>query len=105
MTPKWPLTSKNKNTLHTLGNNNLFERKVFEHCWFFLVFDLSDPLMTFDIQMVDTLRTPSGNNACVLMASLCYIICKYSDFLNNFKFWPFLTFDSLTVGRIKTSPF
>ncbi len=40
--------------------------------------------MTFDFKMVDTLETPSDNNTGVLMTSLCYVICKYSDCLNIF---------------------
>ncbi len=39
---------------------------------------------TFDLQMVDILKTPGGNNACMLLTLLCYVICKHSDFLYFF---------------------
>ena len=57
--------------------------KIFDDFWFLTG---SDPLMTFDPETVDTLKTLVGNNACVLMTTLCYVICKNSDFLNIFRF-------------------
>ena len=51
----------------------------------------SNPLMTFDPKTVGILKTLASSNACVLMATLCYIICKDSDFLNIFyKFFRLL---------------
>ena len=62
-----------------------FEIKTLKDFWFLTG---SDPLMTFDLKTVGTLKTPNGNNACVLTMSLCYVICKDSDFLNIFhNFW------------------
>ncbi len=64
--------------------------------------------MTTDLQMVDTLKTPSDNNAGVLMMSLCYVICKYNDFLNIFHdFWLYLTpvTSGQVWGQIKTITF
>jgi hypothetical protein len=58
---------------------------IFKKNWFSTG---SDPLMTFDPQTVNTMRTPSGNNACVLMTLPCCVISKDSYFLNIFpKFW------------------
>ena len=57
----------------------------------------NDPFMTFDPKTVDTLVTPSINNACVLMTLLFYLICKDNGFLNIFGFQtrndPLMTFD------------
>ncbi len=53
----------------------------FEIIFFFGFWPEGDPLMTFDLQMVDTLKFASDNNACVVMALLYYVICKYSDLL------------------------
>ena len=57
--------------------------------------------MTFDLQKVDTLETPSGGITCVLMKSFCYFICKDSDFFEYFAqflaFKPEMTFDLLSV--------
>ena len=72
-----------------------FEIKILEDFWFLTG---SDPLMTFDPKTVRTLRTPSGANAYELMTSLCYVICKDSDFLNIFH--NFLAeFDPVTPGQ------
>ncbi len=58
-----------------------FEIKFFDDFWFLTG---SNPLITFDLKTVGTLKTPVGSNACVLMTSFCYVICKDSDFLNIF---------------------
>ena len=73
-----------------------FEIKFFEDFWFLTG---SDPLMTFDPQTVGTLKTPTSHNAYVQMTSLCYVICKDSDFLNIFhNFWLHLT--PVTPGQL-----
>ena len=54
-----------------------FEMKFLEN---FCFLTGSDPLMTFDPQTVVNPKTPAGNNACVVMTLLCYVICKGSDF-------------------------
>ncbi len=89
---------KNKNTVHTSGNTNAYMKfmslwsgyvlrfkkmNIFDDFWFLTG---SDPLMTFDPETVDTPKTLVGSNACVLMTTLCYVICKNSDFLNIFSF-------------------
>ena len=58
--------------------------------------------MTFDFQMFDTLNTPKGNKACLLMTSLCYVICKDSDIMKILTFA--VTFHSLTEGHTTRSP-
>ena len=40
--------------------------------------------MTFDPKTGNTLNTLAGNNTCVLMMSLCYVICGRKYFLNIF---------------------
>ena len=53
--------------------------------------------MTFDLQMVDTLKTPSDNDTCVLMTLLCYVkqIFEYFPPFLAFKpeMTPLMTFD------------
>ena len=56
---------------------------IFDDFWFLTG---SDPLMTFDPKTVSTPRTLVSSNASVLMTTLCYVICKDSDFLNIFSF-------------------
>ena len=89
---------KNKNTVHTSGITNTYMKlmslwsgyvlrykkmNIFDDFWFLTG---SDPLMTFDPKTVGILKTLASSNACVLMATLCYIFCKDSDFLNIFSF-------------------
>ena len=40
--------------------------------------------MTFDPKTVGILKTLASSDACVLMATLCYVIGKDSDFVNIF---------------------
>ena len=49
--------------------------------------------MTFDPQTVGSGRSPTSNNACLLMTSLCYVICKDSEFLNIFHNFYFETWN------------
>ncbi len=75
------------------------EIKILEQFWTLSFW----PKTTFDLQRVDILKTPGGNNKCVLMTSLWYVICKYSDFLNIFSrsFWLYL--NPVTPVKSKTT--
>ncbi len=50
----------------------IFSDKIFKDFWFLTG---SDTLMTFDLKIVATLKTPTDNNANVLTMLLCYVIC------------------------------
>ena len=61
--------------------------------------------MTFDPKTVGTLKTPTSNDACVLVTSLCYVICKDNEIFEYFhNFWlsiclsPLITFDALAIS-------
>ena len=61
--------------------------------------------VTFDPSTVGTLKTLTGNNACVLMTSLCYVACKDNDFFKIFfiifgfiwRQWPPINFEVKSI--------